>query len=87
MTFDEFMFMCKQAGLHPYVEPKFDVLNSGNVASLVNIIKKYGMLDRTTVLSASYEPLQLIKNESNRLRFAYSTGISQEKIDELNKQE
>lgn len=72
MTLDEFMLFCKQSNLHPYVELKGEV-NESNVDSLLEPIKKYGMMNNTTILSSLYQTLALVNNAANKkLRIAYS---------------
>lgn len=83
MTLDEFMLMCKQSDLHAYIELKGNI-STTNRQSLVELIKKYGMIKNTTILSSSLPRLGLINTIEPKLRLAYSApDITQTIIDDL----
>jgi len=51
-TFDEFIQLCRNIGLHPYVEIE-DAITAWQAKALVEIVKKHGMNDGVTWISFS----------------------------------
>lgn len=49
-TFEEFIALCRNIGLHPYIEVKTALTNE-QARTLVDIVKSYGMLDGVTWIS------------------------------------
>lgn len=45
-TFEQFMGLCKNLGLHPYIEIKFD--STSYIDDCITIVKNYGMLNNVT---------------------------------------
>ena len=83
-TIEEFVSLCRKLDLRPYIELK----TSGNytqqsVSDVVDIVKKYGMLDKTTWISFDNTYLGYVKNADSKARLGYilstisSTGISE----------
>ena len=85
-TFEEFVALCKEIGLHPYIEIKNDdTYTQEQVQSLVNIVKKYGMEDNCTWISFNLTYLEYVKNADDTARLGYvsSKTISQSMINSV----
>lgn len=90
-TFEEFIALCKNLGLHPYIEIKVPVSEDGSkyvfatkeqYKSLVSIVKKYGMLKDCTWISFVQTPLQYIREADTSARLGYvCSEFTDEKID------
>lgn len=62
-TFDEFMSFCKSHSLKPFIELKDEIVYTESmVRSIINIVKKYGMIDNVWFISFSYDNLLMVKN-------------------------
>lgn len=64
-TFDEFMALCKNIGLTPYIELKSSAspqYTEEQINGLVDVVKRYGMLDKVAWVSGSVSYLTKIKN-------------------------
>lgn len=75
-TFEEFIALCRNLSLHPYIEIKYSPTpTSAQVQSLIPIVKKYGMLRKVTWISFSDTILGYIKSvdASARLGFLLSS--------------
>jgi glycerophosphoryl diester phosphodiesterase len=83
-TIEEFVSLCRRLDLRPYIELK----SSGNytqqsVSAVVDIVKKYGMLDKTTWISFESTYLEYVKTADSKARLGYllstisSTGINE----------
>lgn len=85
-TFEEFIALCKEIGLHPYIEIKNDATyTQEQVKSLVDIVEKYGMEDNCTWISFNITYLEYVKNVDNTARLGYvsSKTISQSMINSV----
>ena len=68
-TFEEFVVLCKQIGLKAYVELKYaSGASESNIISLVDIAKKYDMLDSMTFISFSDTLLGYIANYNDKAK-------------------
>ena len=67
-TLEEFLIFCKYTGVHPYIELKYGGMTNENIISLINMVKKYGMLKHCTFVSSEIEFLQIIKSNCNYAR-------------------
>ena len=67
-TLDEFIFFCKKKGIHPYVELKNSGLTQNQAKIVINICKKYNMLNYVTFISFYKENLRLVLVEEPCLR-------------------
>ena len=68
-TFEDFIILCKQIGLHPYIE-----LKSGSqeqINGLVNAVKRYGMVDNVTWISFEITFLGRVKTANTSARLGY----------------
>ena len=83
-TFEEFIALCKEIGLHPYIEIKNDgeTYTQEQVQSLVGIVEKYGMEDNCTWISFNITYLEYVKNidDTARLGYVSSKSITQSLI-------
>ncbi len=82
-TFEEFITLCKELGLHPYIEIKNDATyTQEQVKSLVDIVEKYGMEDSCSWISFNITYLEYVKNvdDTARLGFVSSKNVTQSLI-------
>lgn len=79
-TFEEFILLCKQIGLHPYIEIKGGI-SAANAEYLVNAVKRYGMQNKVTWISFNSAALTSIKalDAAARLGFVIQSA-SEENI-------
>ena len=87
-SFEEFIALCKEIGIHPYIEIKNDAnytYTEQQVQSLVNIVKQYGMEDDCTWISFSLTYLEYVKNADDTARLGYvsSKTITQSMINSV----
>lgn len=76
-TFDEFMSFCKSNGLKPFIELKDEVVYTETmVNSIINIVKKYGMIDNVWFISFSYNNLLMVKNILPNAKLGIGAGYS-----------
>lgn len=68
-TFEEFILLCRNVGLHPYVELKAGT--EEQITALVSTVEQYGMLDNTTWISFSADYLSYVKNAYSKARLGY----------------
>ena len=72
-SFEEFIIFCKKAGLHPYIEVK-SPFTTDNAQTLVDIVKRCGMIDKVTWISFSNTYLGYIKGILPSARLGQVTG-------------
>ena len=72
-TFEEFIALCVELNLHPYIEIKGNI-NATQAQNLVNIVNKYGMLDNCTWISFSNTSLAAVLQYDNTARIGYVTS-------------
>ena len=58
--FDDFILLCKNLGLHPYIELKSG--GSSDTLALFNIVKSMGMMDKVTWISVTHNYLSQIRS-------------------------
>lgn len=68
-TLEEFLILCKQLGLKPYIEIK--TATTEQVGQLVNLIRLYGMEKYTTFISFNLSLLQAIVAFNSHARVGY----------------
>ncbi len=63
-SFEEFISLCRNLGLHPYIEIKTSEISYTNaeIEQLIGIVKRYGMADKVTWISFSGDYLNEVKN-------------------------
>ncbi len=69
-TFEEFIALCKELDLHPYIELKSE-LAQGQAQTLVKTVEKYGLLDNCSWISFKATALAQIKSVDNTARLGY----------------
>ena len=82
-TFEEFIALCKENGLHPYIEIKNDATyTQDQVSTLVEIVEKYGLEDNCTWISFNITYLEYVMNVDDTARLGYvsSKNITQSLI-------
>lgn len=83
-TFEEFITLCKNIGLHPYIELK----SNGNytqeqIVEIVNMVKKNGMKGNVTYISFNKTYLEYIKQADRQARLGYLiSNITQEIVED-----
>ena len=74
-SFSEFISLCVELDLHPYIEIKSqggkNAYTTENVKTLVDIVNQYGLLDNVTWISFNYDILQKIKIIDKTARLGY----------------
>lgn len=74
-TFEEFIALCAQLGLHPYIELKENGgINQARVNDLVALVEEYGMIDNCTWISFSETYLKYVRNADDTARLGYLTS-------------
>ena len=71
-TFEEFIILCKQIGIHPYIEIKGGLTNE-QATSLIGIVKRYGMHGKVTWISFYPTALTAIKTVDSTARLGFVT--------------
>lgn len=84
-TFEEFIALCADLDLHPYIELK-SALTAGQAEQLVGIVEAYGLADGCTWISFNVESLAEIKNVDSGARLGYivNESLTQEKLNVAN---
>ena len=85
-SFEEFIILCKEIGLHPYIEIKNDTTyTQEQIKSLVDIVKKHGMEDNCSWISFNITYLEYVKNVDDTARLGYvsSKDITQTVINSV----
>lgn len=83
-TFEEFIRVCKELQLHPYIEIKNDAAYTQNqIAGIVDMVKAAGMEGNVSYISFSAAYLNYVKNADPSARLGYvvndiSAGIISE---------
>ncbi len=69
-TLEEFIVLCKELNLHPYIEIKWTSYNitAQHAKLMVDIVKKHGMEDNVTWISFNWQWLSLIADQDNTAR-------------------
>lgn len=82
-TLDEYLNCCVENKVTPVIE--FKVVNIENVKEIVDKIKKYGLEDKSIIISTSYEWIKYIRQYSDKIHFQYLGDINIENINILKK--
>lgn len=72
-SLEQFIKLCKQIGLHPYIEIKTGA-SQAQVLIAVNIVKKYGMVNNVTWISFSDTILEYVKTAHAKARLGFVTS-------------
>ena len=71
-SFEQFISLCRNIGLHPYIELKDTATYSeAQIQSLVDIVKAYGMKGKVTWISFSSTYLTYVKNYDSSARIGF----------------
>lgn len=68
-TFEEFIALCRNLGLHPYIELKQGTADQ--IGALAGLVKRYGMKGKVTWISFVPDFLALIKTADPEARLGY----------------
>lgn len=80
-TFDEFMKLCRNLGLHPYIELKGSTkFTQENIQKCVDIVKKYNMQDSCTWICFNPTYLEMVKNIDNSMRLGLIANSDVESV-------
>jgi|GEM_PF-1569486 len=69
-TFEEFIKLCRDLGLHPYIELK-GTPTKAQVQGVIDIVKRYGMRGKVTFISFAHELLIYVKDYDDSARLGY----------------
>lgn len=78
-TFDQFIELCRDLGLHPYIELKANASYSDDmIKCIADIVSKYNMSDKVTYISFEYNYLEAMQSlcDSSRLGYLYNGKTS-----------
>lgn len=71
-SLEQFILLCRNLGLHPYIELKSSYnYTQAQIESCVDIVKRYGMKDKVTWASFSNTYLGYVKNYDDSARLGY----------------
>lgn len=79
--FEEFIALCRNLGLHPYIELKEGT--EAQIKALVGVVKRHGMKGKVTWISFVYDFLGFIKEVDPTARLGYV--VSEISADTINK--
>ena len=78
--FEDFIILCKQLGLHPYIELKNDVpYTEAQIQSVIAIVNKYDMGQNCSWISFALNPLYVVKRNAPKSRIGYIVSTITEK--------
>ena len=70
-TFEEFLVLCRNLSLHPYIELKMNAYTEAQVQTIVDIVEEKGMKGRVTYLSFDATYLGYVKDYDSKARLIY----------------
>ena len=77
-TFAEFIELCKNIGLHPYIELKSNgSYTKDQITQIVDLVKKNGMKGNVTYISFNKEYLEYVKQADRQARLGYLADVTQ----------
>ena len=78
-TFEEFIRLCKNIGLHPYIELKPNVqFTQEDINSIVRTVNSYGMRGKVTYISIKPQWLEYVRNADEEARLGYVAAVADE---------
>ena len=81
-TFEEFIVLCKQLGLKPYIELKAGTAEQ--IKQLFDLVRLYGMEKHSTFISFNLSLLQMVIDNSDKVRIGLlADTYSEEYLNEL----
>lgn len=78
-TFEEYIALCRNIQLHPYIEIEEEI-TAEQATILVNITRKYGMLEHVTWISFTHNSLLRILEKNPRARVGYNRMASHQDV-------
>lgn len=82
-SFEEFISLCRNLSLHPYIEVKWKI-TSEQTSALVETVIKYGMIDKVTWISSSKKCLRTVLEADSGARIGLIVScVSEENIEDL----
>ena len=80
-SFEEFIMLCRNIGLQPYIELKDTATYTENqIRSLVDIVNKFGMKEKVTWISFSINYLRYVKNYDEKARLGFVVSNINESV-------
>lgn len=75
-TLVEFLTLCRDLSLYPYIEMKSgDGWTRDEAESVIDMIMESGIIDKCTIISFSYEILGWVKTYNPQIRLGYITNL------------
>ena len=81
-TLAEFLTLCRKISLHPYIDFG-SIADDSVIENVINTVKRYGMIEKTTLIGININALTKIKNLSDRVRIGWITTPSASTIESL----
>lgn len=73
-SFEEFIKLCRNYGLHPYIEIKYGATRE-QVQALINIVKRAGMKGKVTYISFESSILSFVHEIDEHARIGFVTNV------------
>lgn len=84
--FYDFLILCKNLGLHPYIEIKTYDMDRQKVNTLVDMVKRVGMKGKVSFISFGLDLLEYVRDRDDSARLGYLIdGNRQNSLQEINK--
>ena len=84
--FYDFLILCKNLGLHPYIELKTYDMDINKVNTIVDMVKRVGMKGKVSYISFGFDLLEYVRDRDNTARLGYLIdGSRQNTLQEINK--
>ena len=84
--FYDFLILCKNLGLHPYIELKTYDMDRNKVNTIVDMVKRVGMKGKVSYISFGFDLLEYVRDRDNTARLGYLIdGNRQNTLQEINK--
>lgn len=75
-TFEEFIRLCKNIGLHPYIELKPRAhYTQEDINNIVRIVNRYGMHGKVSYISINPQWIEYVKNADDEARLGYVVAV------------
>lgn len=83
-TFEEFIALCRNIQLHPYIEIYGEIFEWQTVI-LMDVVRKYGMEEHVTWISFTHNSLLRILEQNPRSRVGFNVMATQTGVDDIMK--
>ena len=70
-TLEEYLSLCRSLMLHPYIEIKDVPFTQQQVENVVNLVHKYGLKGKATIMSFNLTYLEYVKDYDDTMRLGY----------------